>query len=126
MSESVRLASAPLRLLRIGLVAALVITALDVAGMIAVGLPNAPVLVNAITTILALLTVVGSIGAWNGARWGVVLVVASRALAALSVVPLFLVPEAPAEALPMSAVLLVLAVAAIVAILIGSVRLRRR
>lgn len=114
-----------LRTLRIGVLLALVITAIDVAGMIALGLSNAPVEVNVITTVLAIVTVVGGVWAWRGVAWGVWVAVVSRALSALSVVPILLVPEAPKEAIPMSVVVLALTLVAIVLLLVGLARRSR-
>ena len=114
----------PLRTLRTGVVLALLLAVLDVVGMLVLGLSSAPVVVNVITSVLFAATVVGAIWAWRGAAWGVWVVAISRALSALSLVPLFIVPEAPKDAIPVSVVSAVLAVVAIVLLFVG--RAKRR
>lgn len=126
MTSGISTASAPLRTLRIGVLIAVLVTVADVVGMIAIGLPNAPVEVNVITSVLAVATIVGGVWAWRGAAWGVWLAAASRAISALSLVPLLVVPEAPRDAVPMSIVLAVLAVVAIVLMMVGLARRPRR
>lgn len=118
------LTSAPssLRTLRIGVALALLIIGIDVVGMLLLGLPNAPVEVNIITSVLAVATIVGAVGAWRGRSWGVWTVALSRAVSALSIVPIAIVPEAPRDALPMSIVIAVLTVVAIVLLFVGRTR----
>ena len=110
------------QMLRLGVVLALLITAVDVIGMIAVGLPNAPVEVNIITTVLAAATVVGAVFAWHGAAWGAWVAAISRGVSALSIIPIVLVPDAPKDAIPLSVVVVVLTVVAIVLLLAGRPR----
>ncbi|PZQ89716.1 MAG: hypothetical protein DI534_07945 [Leifsonia xyli] len=115
----------PLRTLRIGVLLALLAAAVDIVGLLAFGLPNAPVAVNLVTSALAVATLAGAVGAWRGAAWGVWLAAVSRALSALSVVPLFVAPEAPKEAIPLSVAVLALTVLAI-ALLFAGLAGRRR
>lgn len=112
--------------LRIGVLLAVLVTILDVVGMITVGLPNAPVAVNIITGVLAIATIVGSIWAWRGASWGVWVAAVSRGLSALSILPILFAPEAPQEAIPLSIVAVALTVIAIAMMFVGLARAKRR
>ena len=123
MSASTVTASHRAGPLRVGVSLSLVVMVIDVAGMIAVGLPNAPALVNVIVGLTAVGTLIGGIVAWRGAKWAAWLVIVTRFISALGVVPLLFVPAAPKDAVPMSVALLVLTVIAIVFLLVG---LRRR
>jgi hypothetical protein len=122
-ADTLRTARSP-RTLRTGVVLAVLLAAIDVVGMFAIGLPNAPIAVNIITSVLAAATLVGAIWAYRGAAWGVWVVAISRALSALSLLPLLIVPEAPKEAIPMSVVVMVLSAVAIVLLFVG--RAKRR
>ncbi len=79
---------------------------------------------NLVTSILIVATIVGSVWAWRGAAWGVWLAAIARVLAALSVVPLLVIPEAPREAIPTSLVILVLTIVAVVLLFVGLGRRR--
>jgi hypothetical protein len=72
---------------------------LDIAGLIGLGMEDAPpAFVTVTAALLGVITLVGAVMLWRGVRGGLSTVVASRVLSALLGVPAFFAPEAPAWA----------------------------
>lgn len=114
--------SGSLGMLRSGVLLAAALAALDVVGMILVGLQNAPMLVNILTIALVIATAIGCVWAWRGTAWGTWLAIVTRGLSALSLVPILALPDAPKGAIPLSVVGMVLAIVAIVMLIVGQHR----
>lgn len=118
--------SHPSSMLRSGTVLALALAALDIVGMLVVGLTTPPVLVVVLTIVFAVGTLIGCGWSWRGLGRGTWLVVVTRPLATLMAIPLFFIPDAPSNAVPMAAVGSALTVVAIVMLLVGQHQVSRR
>ncbi|NNC13252.1 hypothetical protein HII28_15355 [Planctomonas sp. JC2975] len=115
----------PLKAARIGTVISLALVAADILGTVFIAIPaNAPFAVFVVGGVLDVLTIVGAVDAWRGARWGIWLTAISRALSALTILPLLLEPAAaPVGALVVAWLELAVAAVAVVFLIVG---LRRR
>jgi hypothetical protein len=115
-----------LKMLRTGVA----ISAVMAAGDIALTIPymlNSPMPfeIGIATIAIDLLTLAGVVAAWRATAWGVWLVVISRFLSLLPIVPLFFVGDvAPPEALPLGIVGGVITLVAIALIVVGLPRRR--
>ncbi|WP_127843563.1 hypothetical protein [Acidipropionibacterium jensenii] len=118
--------SHPSGMLRSGTVLALALAALDIVGMLIVGLATPPVLVVVLTIVFAGGTLIGCGWSWRGLGRGTWLVVVTRLLATLMAIPLFFIPDAPSNAVPMAAVGAALTAVAIVMLLVGQHQVSRR
>ena len=81
-----------------GLAVCALLGVVDIIGLAALGLPGddgPPVLVALIGAVLGVITLVGARMAWRGGRSGVVTVIVSRVLSALSALPAFFVDDVP-------------------------------
>ena len=83
-----------------------------------------PVLVTLISAVLGVITLVGARIAWRGGpKWGLVAVIVSRVLSALSALPAFFVDDVPDWVPPVVGIFVVLTV---VGVGLSVVALRRR
>jgi hypothetical protein len=115
-----------LKMLRTGVAISAVMAASDIALTIPYMLGSPlPIEVGIATIAIDLLTLAGVVAAWRAASWGVWLVVISRFLSLLPIVPLFFIGDvAPPEALPMGIVGGVITLVAVALILVGFTRRR--
>ncbi len=109
------------RNLTIGLILAAFLGAVDIISVVQAGADDGPPLpVLVIGVVLGIITLVGVSMAWRGKRGGVPTVGVSRALSALSGVPVFFLgDEVPDWVPPLVAVFMVLTVVALVLIHVG-------
>lgn len=97
---------------RTGIVLCALLAVADIVGMFLFGLGTAPIGVVILTTGLGLATLVGAAFAWRGSTRAVWVTGITRVVAALGVIPILLVPDAPKDAVPMAISMLAVTVVA--------------
>jgi len=110
-------------LLRVAAVLAALLAVADLLGTLPyLGNPM-PIAAGVAVIVLAVLTVIGAVFAFLGRPWGVWVAAVTRFLSIGFIIPIFILPGAPSEAVVPSAIQLAVTVIVIVLLLVG---LRRR
>ena len=105
-------------LLRVAAVLAILLALFDVIGAVMYW-PYAPLAINVAILVIAALTIAGAVVAWRGAAWGAWLAAVTRVLSIILMIPVFIAPDAPADAVVPTAIQCAITIAAIVLLLVG-------
>jgi hypothetical protein len=87
----------------VGLILAGLLGISDIIGFVGAGSEGPPVPILIADTVLGVITVVGVVLGWRGRRGGIVAVIVTRLLSALSAVPAFFVDGVPAPLVAVAA-----------------------